>query len=213
MPQEILQSAKDFLDFCRTAPDALRGVHRWRHFRSIPEHERETVETHSLQTALLGMGMLAIEMQECVPQGRTDLHPFRVLCACMIHDFGEPGSGDIRYSVKNDPRVKGILETIEHEYVERELSVFPESIREAFSDAYAVEQEAGKTTDGEFFRAIELVGYMLIAVPHVKKGRTEFIEVFRNHHHSLLCFSKRFKSVKELYEPYREFVEETLASS
>ena len=184
----------------------LRRVKRWSHYEELRNNERETVETHSLVTLWLGAAMLAIERKE----GRHTLDVFRLLLAFAIHDLAEGKTGDVTYDVKNDPRIRKILELIELEFVEGIFSSFPEVIREVFRDAYAVEGEKDTTIDGRFFNAVERIGYMVFAVPQVKKGRRSFVKVFKNQHEPLLALSEEFESVRLMYEPYREYVEQTL---
>lgn len=179
-----------------------RRVHRWTHYPELPEAERETVETHELATVWLGAAMLAIEREA----GTHKLNESRILLACSIHDTGEGKMGDIGFSIKNDPRVRTLLQTIEREYVEEQFHGFPDIVRSMFLDAYAVESERGSTLEGDFFEAIERVGYMTFAVPQVKKGRLSFLVVFENQHEAILRLSGEFESVRRLYEPYREYV-------
>jgi 5'-deoxynucleotidase YfbR-like HD superfamily hydrolase len=190
------------MTFCRQTPDTLRRVFRWTHYPDLPLHERETVETHELSTVWLGGAMLAVE--EAV--GTHTLNGRRILLACSIHDTGEGKMGDIGFDVKNDPRVRALLRIIEREYVEKQFEHFPPDVKAAFLDAYTVEDEAGKTIDGDFFNAIERIGYMMFAVPQVRKGRMNFRKVFKNQHEPLLKLSAQFESVRRFYEPYREYV-------
>lgn len=184
----------------------LRRVRRWTHYEELRNGERETVETHSLTTAWLGAGMLAIEMKA----GTHALNAFRILLACAIHDVHEGKTGDVTYDVKNDARVKAGLKEIEHEFVDGIFGAFPDAIRDAFRDATVVEDEAERTLDGQFFNAIERLGYMVFAVPQVKKGRMGFVQVFRNQHAPLLAYGEQFESVRLMYEPYRAYVEQTI---
>jgi 5'-deoxynucleotidase YfbR-like HD superfamily hydrolase len=156
--------------------------------------------------------MLAIELNH----GRYTFdvpRVFRLMLAFPTHDMGEGKSGDVTYDVKNDDRVKGPLKEIEDEFVDGMYSKFPDVIRDAFRDAYAVEDEGknGTTLEGRFFNAVERIGYMVFAVPQVRKHkRMSFVRVFRNHHAKLLELSQEFESVRIMYEPYIEFVEDTL---
>jgi len=196
---------KTFARFLTETADSLRNIHRWTHYRQIPEHERESVETHSLTTVWLAGAMLAIERK----LGAHALNDARILLAAALHDVGEGVIGDVRYALKIDPRLKDHIQAIESEHVGKMFQGFPQVVRDAFAAAYAVESE--KSLDGRFFKGIERIGYILYAVPQVKIGRTEFIQVFGHQHQSLLDMSKEFESVRLFYEPYREYVEEKLA--
>ncbi|MBU1348671.1 HD domain-containing protein [Patescibacteria group bacterium] len=196
---------KAFARFLSQTTDLLRRVHRWSHYDQIPENERETVETHSLISVWLASAMLAIERHEKTHK----LNEARILLAAALHDVGEGRMGDIGYAIKNDPRIKELLEAIEREYVADFFNGFPPIIRFAFIDAYAVENES--SLDGKFFKAVERVGYILYAVPQVKRGRDQFLQVFVRQHEALVDLSEQFESVRRFYAPYRDYVAEKLA--
>lgn len=198
---------KSFARFLIQITDMLRKVHRWTHYSELPAAERETVETHSLQTVWLAAAMLAIERKS----GRHPLNEARILLAASIHDLGEGRMGDIGYEIKNDKRVKSALQSIEHEFVYELLKSFPDEIRCVFMNAYAVEGETEQTADGEFFNAVERIGYILFAVPQIKNGRTQFVAVFERQHEALVAYTQEYESVRVFYEPYREYVEAKLA--
>lgn len=198
-----MASIDHVVQFFRQLPGLLRGVHRWTPMKTLPREECETVETHSLVSVWLVGAMLAIERAH----GTHKLNEARLLLGASLHDVGEGRIGDVAYLVKNDPRVRGQLVAIEHEAVARDFANFPPTIRDAFSDAYAVEREIDETPDGEFFHAVEVLGYMLFAVPQVKQGRLEFRAVLEHHHGTLVKYSSRFESVRVFYEPYRRYVE------
>lgn len=207
------EQIKALMRFIRLMPEELRGIRRWTHYVELPLEERETVETHELSTTWLGFAMLSLERTF----GKYQLNEMRILGACALHDTGEGQVGDIRYNVKIDPRVRDHLRAIEDEYVGMQFQGFPNVIREAFLDAYAVEDEGGKTgeenitIDGEFFEAIERIGYIIFAVYQVKtKKRLSFRKVFRNQHEHLLRLGEKFESARICYEPYRQYVADEL---
>lgn len=187
-------------------PEILSRVHRWTHFPSLPAEERESVLEHSYVSVLLAGAMLAIE--EAHGSSAHGIDRPRVLLAAALHDVGEGRIGDIRYAVKQDPRVRDHLDTIEREQVASMLRDLPEDVRRTFWDAYRV--VGSDTIEGRFFQAVERIGYMQFAVPQVQRGRTEFLEVFRMQHDRILALASEFVSVRTLYEPYRAYVEEQL---
>lgn len=201
-----MNSVKAFARFLSSAPDMLRKVRRWTHYPSLPEAERETVETHSLVSVWLAGAMLAIERKS----GRHQLNDARILLAASVHDLGEGHMGDVAYAVKNHPLVREGLRKLEYEIVFDLLKVLPDTIKDVFLDAYAVEGER-ESLDGRFFNVIERIGYVYYAYSQVKLGRMEFLDVLERHHDPLLALSTEFESVRVLYEPFQKFVAEKIA--
>lgn len=187
-------------------PEMLSRVHRWTHFASLPAGERETVLEHSYVSVLLTSAMLAIE--EASGSHTGELNHGRLLLAAALHDVGEGRIGDVRYAVKQDPRVREHIAAIEREQVEHMLRDLPEPVRVSFRSAY--ELVDSDTREGRFFKAVERVGYMQYAVPQVQRGRMEFLEVFRMQHEKLVALEEEFVSVKTLYAPYRDYVADQL---
>ncbi|OGL96071.1 hypothetical protein A2348_00965 [Candidatus Uhrbacteria bacterium RIFOXYB12_FULL_58_10] len=187
-------------------PEMLSRVHRWTHFPSLPATERETVLEHSYISVLLTSAMLALEEAHGLHKGKMD-HG-KVVLAAALHDIGEGRIGDVRYAVKQDPRVREHLEAIEREQVEHMLCDLPEAARVVFWDAY--ELVNSNTLEGRFFEAVERIGYVQYAVPHVQRGRMEFLEVFRMQHEKILALEPEFVSAKIIYDAYREYVAEQI---
>ena len=205
--KEISRRIKGFARFLVETAAMLRKVHRWTQYSEIPDAERETVETHSLTTLWLTAAMLAVERAA----GNTAPNGERIILGASLHDAGEGETGDVAYKVKIDPRIRAILRQIELEAVQKMFGSLPDPVRELFLDAYAVEDEVGKTLDGDFFNGVERIGYIMFAVPQVKKGRNSLIEVFERQHPEIMKLAERFISVRIFYEPYREYVEAKLA--
>jgi 5'-deoxynucleotidase YfbR-like HD superfamily hydrolase len=201
-----VKTIEALIHFLATGPGLLRRVWRWTHADDLPHDERETVETHSLASVWLMGALLAIEERS----GRHALHPARLLLAASLHDVGEGKMGDIGYPVKNDPRAKDILREIERELVENLFRDFPEDVRAAYLDAYAVESESETTLDGRFFNAAERLGYVLFAIPQIKKGRLSFIQLLHRQNDPLLRHVAEFDSIRTFYEPHREFIQQKL---
>ena len=201
-----MESSEQLAVLLARLPEALSRVHRWTHMPSLPSSERETVLEHSYSTVLLASAMLAIE----------DAHGFhdkpidraKVMLAAALHDVGEGTIGDVRYAVKQDPRVREHLAAIECEQVEEMLRVLPETVRTAFWEAYRIVES--DTPEGRFFQAVERIGYMQFAVPQVRRGRMDFLEVFRMQHEKILELEHEFVSVRMLYDAYRDYVSEQL---
>ncbi|MBU0540637.1 HD domain-containing protein [Patescibacteria group bacterium] len=197
-------------EFLRDAPQRLRRVQRWRHYRNLPEKAYETVEQHSLVSVWLMGAMLALEKAE----GTHALNEARLLLAASLHDVGEGEIGiDLPYAMKRDSLLKAPLAEYEHRHVLQLLDAFPKIVGEEFKRAYALESEAGQTLDGDFFNAVERVGYMLFAVEYVERGCEDLIVVFERQHAALVAYSERFSSVRQLYAPYRSYVEQRLAKA
>lgn len=187
-------------------PEMLSRVHRWTHFSSLPRGERETVLEHSYVSVLLASAMLALEDAHGAHGGA--LNHAKILLAAALHDVGEGRIGDVRYAVKQDPRVRDHLAQIEREQVSHMLRDLPDAVRDRFQEAYGMID--GDSLDGRFFKAVERVGYVHFAVPQVQRGRMEFMEVFRMQHERILALEEEFVSVKMSYDPYRAYVEEQL---
>jgi 5'-deoxynucleotidase YfbR-like HD superfamily hydrolase len=188
-------------------PEMLSRVHRWTHFGSLPSQERETVLEHAYVTVLLASAMLALEETHGAHVGAIDRG--KVLLAAAIHDMGEGRIGDVRYAVRQDPRVRDHLAAIEREQVEQMLVDLPEAVHASFWEAFQI--IGTDSVEGRFFQAVERMGYMQYAVPQVQRGRVEFLEVFRLQHEKLLDLEKEFASVRMLYDPYRDYVAEQIA--
>lgn len=188
-------------------PAMIESIRRWTHFASLPREECETVLAHSWCAPTLTGAMLALEEKHGHHKGK--LNHARLLLAALFHDVGEGRIGDVRYAVKGDSRVKKQLRIIEKEQVQQLFAGLPPEVRDVFWDAYCLEDE--ESLDAEFFNAVERMGYMYFAVPQVRRGRMEFIEVFRLQHPKILELEKKFVSLRMLYDPYRDEVAEVLA--
>jgi 5'-deoxynucleotidase YfbR-like HD superfamily hydrolase len=187
-------------------PRALNECQRWKNYRSVPQSERETVLMHSWNATLLMMTMLALEDAHGIG---ARLDHARLIGASLLHDTGEGATGDVTFVVKNDPRVKEAMQAIEHEQVHAMFDGLWPEVSTALLSAYNVQDET--TLDGRFFNAMEVMGYMLYAIPQMRLGRTEFIEVFVRQHLRIMEHAKEFVSIKMLYEPFHDEVVRTIA--
>jgi 5'-deoxynucleotidase YfbR-like HD superfamily hydrolase len=178
--------------------ELLRRVHRWAHFRSIPRAELETVETHLLNHVWLAAIMLALEQAA----GRNKIDGMTVLTALSVHDIGEGAIGDVRFAVKQDPRVRAPLKEMERDAAADLFRNLPPPAREFLSRAFQVEGQE-ETIEGRFFDAVERIGYMLYAVMQVRLDRMELVEVFHLQHRALFERGIEFPSCAALYAPYR----------
>jgi len=179
----------------------LARVTRWAHFPQ-PEDRRENTLTHSLDSVILAAVMLKIEDEQGIG---LQLDHAKILLAAAIHDFGEGTIGDVTYRFKNDPRVHDAIETIEKEEVEKIFTNLSSSIREIFLQAYGVVDE--KSLEGEFFNAIERIGYIFYAITQLEAGDQNFLEVFHRQNPKLVELGKRFVSVRILYlDLYEEYI-------
>lgn len=192
--------------FLHLAAEGTRKIRRRTQYDEVPENERTRVETHLLQTAWLAAAMIAIERAH----GEPAFDPVRVLTATVLHDIAESRIGDVHYDVKADPRISAILREIEKEYAHKMFSRLPDQVRAAFTDAYAVEDERGKTADGDFFNAVERLGYVYDTLQWIIDGKKTLRKVYDNQHEPLVKLMDRFVSVRLLYEPIRSFVEQQL---
>ena len=178
---------------------------RWAHY-SQPEDRRENTLTHSLDSVILAAVMLKIEDEQGVG---SQIDHSKILLTAAIHDFGEGTIGDVAYRVKNDPRVRDALGAIEKEEVYKIFEGLSPSLREMFLQAYdVVEQDS---VGGEFFNAVECVGYVFFAITQLEATDLKFVEVLKRQHSKLVELGKKFASVRVLYlEPYKEYVEKLI---
>lgn len=204
---------RDFYDdpqqFLDEMADGLRSVERWAHY---PERKhRDNGLQHAFQTAFLAKAMLALERAH---GNADDLDGERIVSAGFTHDVGEWLTGDVRYTVKNDPRVREPLRAIERELYEQEiLAPLPEPVRETLALASGL-QDDQVSRSGRFFNAVECVGYVIYALREYREGNHRIgLAVFGRHHERLARYSEEFHSVRIIYGKYRPEIEAALAAA
>ena len=187
----------------------LRRNFRWGHFETyatLPDSIRETTLEHSVHTFFLTLYML--ELEEKFGRFKGKLNHKRLLVAALIHDLGEGTCGDVKYAVKNDPRVRELLGQIEREEVVAIFQRIPEEARAVLQDAYAIVD--AKSLEGRFFNAVERLGYILDAHPQIENGDDAFVDVYERQHPKILELEKEFESLRFLYDEFRAKVERLL---
>jgi len=189
--------------------DGLKSVERWAHY---PERKhRDNGLQHAFQTALLAKIMLAIERES---GSADDLDGERIVSAGFLHDVGEWLLGDVRYRVKNDPRVRDSLRSIETELFEQEiLAPLPLPVRQALAHASDLQDEH-QSRSGRFFNAVERIGYVIYAIREYRMGNHRIgLEVFQRQHETLVRYAEEFASVRAIYGGLRQEVEVALATA
>lgn len=204
---------RDFYDdpqrFLDEMADGLQSVERWAHY---PERKhRDHGLQHAFQTALLAKFMLALERAHGSVEG---LDGERIVSAGFTHDVGEWLTGDVRWQVKNDPRVKEPLRDIERELYEHEiLAPLPEPVREALAHASGL-QDDRVSRSGRFFNAVECIGYVIYAIREYREGNHRIgLSVFTRQHETLVRYMEEFASVRIIYGKYRAEIEAALAAA
>ncbi|MBI4450199.1 HD domain-containing protein [Candidatus Uhrbacteria bacterium] len=204
---------RDFYDdpqrFLDEMADGLKRVERWAHY---PERKhRDNGLQHAFQTAMLAKIMLAIEREL---GNADDLDGERIVSAGFSHDIGEWLLGDVRYQVKNDPRVKEPLRAIETELYEQEiLAPLPEPVQKALAHASGL-QDDRTSRSGRFFNAVEQIGYVIYAIREYREGNHRIgLAVFTRQHESLVRYMEEFASVRTIYGKYLPEIEAALAAA
>jgi len=194
-------------NFLTQTPEMLSQVHRWGNSPSVPRHERESVLKHTFRAVALTAAMVAIEEEQGdLPQ---KLDGERLLLAALLHDIGEGRTGDILYAVKQDGRVKHMLNEIEREQAMSLLKDLPLSVRDKYESAYRLESE--DSIEGRFFNAVERMGYIYYSIEQYRdRGRKDFIETFQMQHEKILVLEEEFVSLKVLYGEFKEYIEKEL---
>jgi 5'-deoxynucleotidase YfbR-like HD superfamily hydrolase len=177
----------------------IASVWRWKHY----EHtNKQNVLEHTLETALLTQIVIALERQ----LGNFKFDTYRLLASAINHDLGEGIIGDVAYGIKNDPRIKKHIETIEKEEFRKLFDHLGLSVNamtmvaEAFDYSFVLQDES-ETVEGRLFNAIERLGYVLFALRELESpDRKHFVGVLKNHHGELLKYSKEFISIGILYD-------------
>lgn len=198
-----MKGSEAFCLLLTQAPAMIANIHRWSHYAGIPRPELEDVLTHSYRAVLVAGAMLSLE--EVHGQHKGELDHTRILMAAALHDIGEGRIGDVRFAVKQDPRIKDDLRQIEREQIKIMFHDLPPEVHELFWQAICLEDELD-TLEGRFFNAIERLGYIYLAVPFYRRGIRDFIETFRWQHPAILELEREFTSLRILYDPYRNFV-------
>jgi len=181
----------------------LSQVHRWGNSPSVPSYERESVLEHTFRAVALTAAMIAIEEEQGDLPRRLDGE--RLLLTALLHDIGEGRTGDILYAVKQDVRIKDVLNEIEREQAVGLLKDLPLPVRDKFESAYRLESE--NSIEGRFFNAVERMGYIYYSIEQYRdRGRKDFIETFQMQHNKILELEQEFVSLKVLYDEYREYI-------
>lgn len=178
--------------------DLVRRVEDIRRWKRYPHNYKQTVLGHTLETALLAQIVIAIEQT-----AGAQFDAYLLLSTAVNHDLGEGIIGDISYSIKNDPRVKAMIELIEKEQFELmfaalDFGPYSQAVANMFSRSFAV-QENASTVEGALFNAIEKIGYVIFALREIDEGNGVFVQVLNNHHKDLVAYSERFPSIKLIY--------------
>ncbi len=184
-------------------PEMISQVHRWTHFPSLPRHERESVLEHTFRAVTLTAAMLAIEEEQGNLLRKLDGE--QLLLTALLHDIGEGRIGDVRYAVKQDERVKTMLDEIEREQATGLMKELPLPVRDKFMSAYQIVGE--DSVEGRFFDAVERMGYIYYSIEQYRdRGRKDFIETFQMQHKKILEREQEFQSLKILYDQYRDYI-------
>ena len=191
---------RSFNDFLDEMANGLKSVERWKRYPRRKYHDHGL--QHAFQTAFLAMAMLEFERAAGSAEG---LDGERIIAAGFTHDLGEWVTGDVIYTVKNDPRVKTQLQTIEDELFESEiLGRLPKPIADATrrNSGLALDHES---RSGKFFNAVEHVGYMLFAIRELRVGdRALGMQVLANHHARAEAYRAEFAGFRAFYDPIRD---------
>lgn len=173
----------------------LSGVHRWQNFSD--KKYNENVAGHSLETAFLAIIMISLEEHS----GRKKFDKFRVLASAVLHDLAEITLTDIPWEIKNDPRIKRGLLSIEKEKFEKILEKFPIEARLLISSAHNLQYDK-RSFEAKLFSAVEMIGYICYAWEEYERGNKAFVKVFRNQHLLIMKLIPEVKSLAILYRPY-----------
>lgn len=179
--------------FLNAIAESLRNVERWKNY---PLHTKESVLDHTFKFSTLGLMACLMEQEK----GQTDIDFFKVMAAIQVHDWSEGLTGDITWTVKNDPRIREILEEIEKEKLTAFLATYlPEALIKTIDCLVEVQHEASPT--GRFFRGLEILGYISYALHEIEEcGHREFIAgVLEKQHHAIEEYASQFSSIKTFW--------------
>ena len=189
-----METKNNLQDILTTIVRRIEDVYRWKRY---PHKYRQNVLEHTLETALLTQIVIAGEQAT-----GTKFDAYLLLSAAMNHDLAEGVIGDISYDIKNDIRVKALIEEIEKEQFEAmflKLGPAYPNVLDMFKRSFAVQEEK-ITVEGALFNAIEKIGYVIFALREIDAGNEIFVKVLANHHEDLLNYSKRFTSIKTIFD-------------
>jgi len=174
----------------------IEGIQRWKRY---PHTFRQNVLEHTMETVLLTQMVIAIERE-----AGTQFDAYLLLSAAADHDLGEGIIGDIAYDIKNDIRVKEALEAIEKEqfqfmFAKVDFGSYTDTVVKMFVRSFEVQEEQ-ISVEGQLFNAIEKLGYVIFALREIDEKHDVFVKVLVNHHKDLVGYSKKYTSVRLIYE-------------
>ncbi len=187
-----------FQDWLQFPGITMSKTKRWGRFK--PHTQKQTVLRHTLEQILITIVCLAIEWTN-----GNKFSPLYFLSAATTHDFGERGKYDDDYPTKNGKNKAKIISRERnraYKFFERLPLPEPEKnyivgfLKNAYELQYRPEEE------GEFFNALERLGYFNFALKQYRAGRKKFKVVIKSHHKELLRACKKYQSIKILYTPY-----------
>lgn len=201
MNKKTLEQTETFLN---SLVQLLRKIERWENY---PRHTPESVLEHTFKICVLGLIACLMEKRT----GRDDIDFFKVMSALLVHDWGEGQIGDVTWVIKNDPRIKKIIEEIEKEKLTAFLTKFlPEAMVNNINELVSVQNDISAI--GKFFRAIESLGYISYALHEIEEhGREEFIaNVLEYQYEPIERYSLQFTSIKTIWMEMKPRVEKFL---
>lgn len=195
----------------RTVEHFLRGIIvSWRRiprWRGKPEADKEDDLMHSFKTAIQTIMILAMENDEEITRNRLE-----ILTLSLLHDVSEACIGcDVIFPIKNDPRLRGIIDKIEAEEFDRRFSELPPSAAKFLKEVNRFQGNEGLMI-GRFFKAIEILGYASFALAEITAKKSsendaQFMDVLKLKHDKFLELINEFPSFGTFYNPFIPLIE------
>lgn len=142
----------------------MKFINRWGLMRNtVPENLSE----HSLEVGIISYALCAISNTRY----GTALNCDRAAVIGMFHDCPEIITGDLPTPIKYfSPEIKGAYDKVEEVACERLLSLLPEDLRPAFSDAVFERDEELVP----FVKAADKIAALIKCIEETKMGNSEF---------------------------------------
>ncbi|MDO8425514.1 MAG: HD domain-containing protein [bacterium] len=202
-----------YQDYLDRITGGMSGVRRWKKYH---RDGLETVGEHTVQQTYIVRDLYDLECSCGSPHG---LDEALLLRCSMIHDTGEGvNEWDAPQPLKQHAVIGPLLEQMEHEAVrEHVIGPMPKPLADMLTRDYAVQHDM-ESRNGRFFRASEVVGYVIRAVQQYRLGERDpasiarrlGAQVFAHQYRDICKWAEEFVSVRIVLDQFREEVEYAL---
>jgi len=142
----------------------MKHISRWSLMRNM---EKETIEGHSYQTAIIAHALCLIANKRC----GESLDPERACLLALFHDVPEILTGDMPTPVKySNSAIREAYSDIESEAVRLLLNMVPEYLREGYSFMETAEHEP----EWKYVKAADTLSAYIKCREECNMGNREF---------------------------------------